>query len=131
MHCLQEFSLDFDPSETEGTVKQIFASPAAKYIWICIKSGHVTCKEDYESILHYGKLVDDYREKNRLNYRQFLTMVRPLTNRFGRVLVDGTYQYSQEYEIDHEFWSDIFRAIIHDRSVRIFIAKNGEKKELF
>lgn len=130
MHCLQEFDLNFDPNEKEGVVKKIFASRAARFIWVCVKSGHLTCDEDYEAILRCGMFVDKVRSGKRLIYRKFLRLVGVLTEKFGRALIDGSSAVL-EYEIDHEFWSDVFRAIIGDRHIKINIMKNGKKEELF
>jgi hypothetical protein len=117
MHIPETFTLRFDPEESENLdIKMIFRNKTAKIIWCAIKSAHVTDQYFNSTVLEVGETLTHAEDP--CDYRAFLALTAKLNRTFGRICVYESLMQHQ-YEIDHEFWSDIFKAINGRRAFNI------------
>jgi hypothetical protein len=123
MHVLETIKLSFDPKESNDEVKKIFENETSKILWCCIKSGHITSQYFNNTIIKVTQTISDKKPEN---YKDFLGCIAPLTNNFGRICVSESQFGGSDYEIDHEFWSDIFNFINHKKFFEVQI-KNLNK----
>jgi hypothetical protein len=109
MHIPKNFTLRFDPDASDDLlIRQIFQNNAAKVLWCAIKSSHVT--DQYFNKITLDVSASFYSAVNPCDYREFLVLTARLNNVYGRICVYETIIHKQ-FEIDHEFWSDILKAI--------------------
>jgi hypothetical protein len=119
MHNLEVYKIKFDPeSSNDSLVREIFKNKIATILWCSIKAGHVVDQYFNKNILEIANKLNEHQ-----HYCNFLKITSDLNSQFGRVTVDGTMLHHYD-EIDHEFWSDIFKAINNQRCFKIEIATN-------
>lgn len=124
MHTLETYTITFDPETSTEDVKKIFKSRTASILWCAIKTCHITDQYFNKEILETSKLIDSADTRN---YQEFLKLCKILTDRFGLLNVFDT-QFNKQWEIDHEFWSDIFKAILRMRVFKTEIEAPKETK---
>ena len=119
MHNLETVELTFDPSKSDNEkIREIFKNHASTVIWCSIKSCNVVDQYFNDIVLEVVKKLDD---KSLWKYREFLKVVEKLTNSYGTVCVSLEAFCGCEHEIDHEFWSDIHKAINRKRCFNLKI----------
>jgi hypothetical protein len=118
MRNLETIQITFDPAKSDKQiVREIFKNHTATVLWCSIKTGNIVDQYFNDTVMKVAKEID---EKEPWNYHEFLKIVSPLTNQFGKVVVSfDTFCGGYEFEIDHEFWFDIFAAIKHKRCFRL------------
>lgn len=119
MHTQEIINLRFDPKSSEDPViKETFECYPASVLWCCIKYRHITNQYFNKKILKTGKALAKLPHIP-WKYHDFLDIVSDLTNEFGKVCVLEEQFGGSQYEIDHEFWGDVFKALHHKRCFRI------------
>ena len=124
MHAPEVVKLQFDPHSSE--IKDVFETRAAYILWCCIKYTHITAQYFNEQVLEIGTQLKTERPHD---YSDFQKIVRDLSAVYGRATVFDT-NMGHEDRVDHEFWGDIFRVIIGQRTFSYEIRLPEEKKEL-
>ena len=117
MHNLEVFNLVFDINASSNVnIREIFKNRIATILWCSIKSGHIADQYFDQLILKVSKELEN--DQDSCNYQEFLKITSSLNNQFGRICVWET-MFDKQFEIDHEFWSDIFKAIHNKRCFKI------------
>lgn len=116
MHNQETIKMGFDPSKLEDeTLRAIFKDHVATVLWCSIKSGHIVDQYFNDLILECAAKADIKEH----SYHAFIKSMQRLTNQYGKICVYETQLGFNQYEIDHEFWGDIFNAILYKRCFRL------------
>lgn len=119
MHAQEIIKINFDPVQKDSIIRRIFEVHPAKVLWCLIKYNHITDSHFDSKIFELGQKIEEQMPEY---YRDFLKIVQDLTNQFGRVTTDEFMFMGHSSEIDHEFWSDVYKAIKHKRCFNVEIA---------
>jgi hypothetical protein len=122
MHVKTEIKLSFDPNEAEPKIKKIFNDPIAKILWCVIRSHHITDQYFNDMVLEVADLLE---KKKPQNYWEFRRLIGCLSAKFGRVIVEEKW-LTVDSEIDHEFWSDIYKMIYGKIKLKVEIEPKKE-----
>ncbi len=114
MRTLEVYKLSFEPKNAPEKVQEILKNKTASILWCAIKAGHITDQYFNQEVLEVAKSIDS---SDTNDYKVFLGLCERLTNLYGRVNVYDT-SFNKQYEKDHEFWGDIFKAIHRQRCFR-------------
>jgi hypothetical protein len=126
MHNQEIVILASDPTKSENkSIRAIFENRIATVLWCSIRNCHAVDQYFNDNIIECASNIDTTKH----NYHIFLESVSQLTKQYGRVCVYETQFAGSQYEIDHEFWGDVFNAILHRRCFRYEIKTVNESVE--
>lgn len=116
MKAIAEPKMGFVLSNAGEDVQKIFKDPIARVLWCTIRCGHITSQYFNPLII---EIAEDLRKSEPKDYRDFLKRIVPLTNQFGRICVQESRLLFHDYEIDHEFWADVYNMCFHNRYFKV------------
>lgn len=125
MKAPETVKLAFDPMTTDDMdVRYVFKDKGATILWCMIKNGHIVSQSFARTVLDVAEKLKENRPRS---YAEFMEVVRPFSNVFGRVIVDKSFppMFSQTRP-DHEFWGGVYMAWTGKRYFKWVV----EKKEL-
>lgn len=128
MHARNIIKIRFDPKKSENPeIRKIFENHKATVLWCCIKNNHITSQYFNETILETVELLNEkgYYPK----YHDFLNCCFKLTRNFGKVPVTNSNIGPGLFEIDHEYWSDIYKMVYLKTPFKLEIILDEEKPD--
>lgn len=123
MKTLEVYQFGFDPEKSDD---EIFKDRTSLILWTCIRSKHITDQYFSKKI---KDVADRIKKEKPDNYFDFEKIIKSSKLRgFGQVSVHETMHYCDK-KMDHEFWSDIWKAIKGKRLFKIEIISDEENKK--